>query len=81
MVAREDENTWVPEAVRKPGDHTDQSHEHVVKEVRDITRGGKKVVFEINPGGGVDTGLRRLIPVTYDIDLDHAEVRETGEDK
>ncbi|MEV8632402.1 hypothetical protein AB0395_12170 [Streptosporangium sp. NPDC051023] len=74
------EDDWVPEAVRRPGDHADQAHEYVVEQVRDITKGGK-IVFEAPIGGGVDTGLRRLFPVTYDLDLGHAEVRETGEDK
>ncbi|MEV7008149.1 hypothetical protein [Streptosporangium sp. NPDC051022] len=70
------EREWVPEAVHKPGD---QTHEYVVERVRDITREGR-IVFE-TPGGKIDTGLRRLIPVTYDIDLDHPEVTRTGEDK
>ncbi len=70
------EERRIPEAVERPGG---QVHEYVVDQVRDITR-EKKIVFE-TPGGKVDTGLRRLFPVTYDIDLDHAEVRETGEDR
>ncbi|GAA3093596.1 hypothetical protein [Streptosporangium carneum] len=75
-MSEDREDARGPEATRQPGD---KAHEYVVERVRDITREGK-VVFE-TPGGGVDTGLRRLIPVTYDIDLDHPEVRETGEDK
>ncbi|GAA2858395.1 hypothetical protein GCM10010517_16840 [Streptosporangium fragile] len=70
------EGLQTPEAVHEAGD---QVHEYVVDRIRDVTREGK-IVFEL-PGPGVDTGLRRLIPVTYDIVLDHPEVRETGEDK
>ncbi|MEV4247384.1 hypothetical protein AB0J63_28705 [Streptosporangium canum] len=75
-MSEDREGVRAPEVVHEPGE---QVHEYVVEQVRDVTRGGK-IVFEAS-GGGVDTGLRRLIPVTYDIVLDHPEVRETGEDK
>ncbi|MDP9862476.1 MULTISPECIES: hypothetical protein [Streptosporangium] len=76
MVPEGREDTQAAEAVGGSGE---QVHEYVVDRVRDVTRGGK-IVFDA-PGGGVDTGLRRLIPVTYDVVLDQPEVKETGEDK
>jgi hypothetical protein len=62
-----------PEPVRASGD---QAHEQVVRQVRDITRGGA-IVFET--GGGSDTGWRQVFPLTYDIPVDHPEAIETSE--
>ncbi|GII91561.1 hypothetical protein [Sinosporangium siamense] len=64
-------------------DPVEQAHEHVVEQVRDITRGDKTVIeapAAFGPGR-IDTGLRRLIPITYDIVLHEQQPEESGEDK
>jgi hypothetical protein len=53
-----------------------QVHEYVVDRVRDLDRDGP-IVFEA--GGGVDTGLRQIFPVTYDIPAPPAEAVAAAE--
>jgi PII-like signaling protein len=74
-MSEQPSNEPPPEPVRSSDD---QTHEVVVKQVRDITRGGA-VVFET--GGGGDTGWRQVFPLTYDIPVDHPEAIETSEDE
>ncbi|MFF4773785.1 hypothetical protein ACFY05_13085 [Microtetraspora fusca] len=69
-------NEEPPEIIRG---HTEDVHEYVVEQVRDVTRGGK-IVLEIG-GPRVDTAFRQLFPVTYDIVIEHPEDKTTGEDK
>jgi hypothetical protein len=55
----------------------DQIHEYVVKRVPDLGR-EDRIVLHVENGG--DTGWRQIIPLTYDIPLDHPESRRTAED-
>lgn len=55
----------------------EQAHEHVVDRVWDLDLDAK-IVFEA--GGGSDTGFRQIIPLTYDIPVDHPEAVQTAED-
>ncbi len=74
-MAETNDGVQPPEAVRES---TQQAHEYVVEQVRDITREGKIV---LEPGRGVDTAFRQLFPTTYDLVFDHPEARETAEDE
>ncbi|WP_214105100.1 hypothetical protein [Acrocarpospora catenulata] len=60
-----------------PRPFRDPSHEFVVEQVRDITK-GDEIVIETR--GGVDTAFRILFPTTYDRTIEHPEPT-TGEDK
>jgi hypothetical protein len=72
-VSRPYENERQP----PPPESPDESHERVVKQVPHLERDGKVVIA---PAGGVDTGWRQGVPLTYDIPTDHAEAVRTAED-
>jgi hypothetical protein len=55
----------------------EQVHEYVVERIPDLDLSGP-IVFET--GGGSDTGLRQIFPVTYDIPLDRPDAVQTAED-
>ena len=55
----------------------EQVHEYVVERVWNLDLNGT-IIFET--GGGSDTGLRQIFPVTYDIPLDHPQAVQTAED-
>jgi hypothetical protein len=69
-----DESGQVPAA--PPRRSEEQVHEYVVERVLDLDLDGP-IVF--STGGGADTGLRQIFPVTYDIPSPPAEAMATAE--